>query len=425
MVDIRTLEAILSDQRREMEHKKTLAFCHRPEETLVDLNSPLAQVVIGVRRSGKSTLCFNALNKSGKVFAYVNFDDERLDQLYGEDLNRILETLYKIYGDFHYLFIDEIQNIPEWYLFVNRLLRIGMHIVVSGSNAKLLSGELATHLTGRHKTIELYPFSFAEYCTYKHIDMVSRTTQAIATCREAFDLYLQSGGFPELLEIQDRRSYISNLVNSILKRDIEQRFGITYKATFEQLAQHLLNIVPAIVVETTLKRTFTIKSEHTVKNYISYLCQAFLLVEVHKYSFKSKVRVVEKKLYPIDVALMNERIDAFAPSNLGWRLEVVVFIELLRRYKTFGTDIYYYRDRSCECDFLVCRGNVVEKAIQVCYSLSDPKTRKRELNSLVLVAQKTGCKDLLLLTDYLYEDVTHKGFTIPIRPVYLFTTEHI
>ena len=105
--------------------------------------------MIGVRRSGKSTLCYNALTRKGVKYAYVNFDDERLINLTSSDLNDVLEVLYKIYGDFNYLFIDEIQNIPEWYLFVNRLLRRQMHVVITGSNAKLLSGELATHLTGR------------------------------------------------------------------------------------------------------------------------------------------------------------------------------------------------------------------------------------------------------------------------------------
>lgn len=156
-MDKRTLETILADQAEELVLKQTLHFCQRKEEDKIDLKSTQAQVVIGVRRSGKSTLCYNALTRKKVKFAYVNFDDERLIHLKSEELNDVLEVLYKINGDFNYLFIDEIQNIPEWYLFVNRLLRKQMHLIITGSNAKLLSGELATHLTGRHHTIPLYP----------------------------------------------------------------------------------------------------------------------------------------------------------------------------------------------------------------------------------------------------------------------------
>lgn len=204
-MDKRILETILADQAEELAQKSNLRFCHRKEEDLIDLNSTQAQVVIGVRRSGKSTLCYNALTRKGMKFAYVNFDDERLIHLTSEDLNDILEVLYKINGDFNYLFIDEIQNIPEWYLFVNRLLRRQMHIIITGSNAKLLSGELATHLTGRHHSITLYPFSFAEYCEIKNIDTKSRTTKAIATRRAVFDEYMKQGGFPELQFIDNDR----------------------------------------------------------------------------------------------------------------------------------------------------------------------------------------------------------------------------
>ena len=192
-MDKRILETILADQAEELTLKNKLRFCQRKEEDLIDLQSTQAQVVIGVRRSGKSTMCYNALTRKGVKFAYVNFDDERLIHLTGDDLNDVLEMLYKINGDFNYLFIDEIQNIPEWYLFVNRLLRKLMHVIITGSNAKLLSGELATHLTGRHHAITLYPFSFEEYCNVKGVDTKSNTTKAIAARRAVFDEYMKQG----------------------------------------------------------------------------------------------------------------------------------------------------------------------------------------------------------------------------------------
>ena len=307
IMDKRILETILADQADELAQKKVLQFCRRKEEDFIDLNSPQAQVVIGVRRSGKSTLCYNALTRKGVHFAYVNFDDERLIHLTADDLNDVLEVLYKIHGDFEYLFIDEIQNIPEWYLFVNRLLRRQMHVIITGSNAKLLSGELATHLTGRHHAITLYPFSFAEYCEARKVDVTSNTTKATAARRAAFDDYMRQGGFPELLFINDERNYIDGLVNGIIRRDIEQRFKIFHKSAFEQMAHHLLNISPAVVVDKAMQETFGFKSQHTAKNYLSYLMQAYLLVGLHKYSAKSRLRITSSKVYPIDVSLFSNR----------------------------------------------------------------------------------------------------------------------
>lgn len=418
MMDKRILETILSDQQEELELKSSSHFCRRKEEELIDLTSSQAQVVIGVRRSGKSTLCYNVLQNAGVKYAYVNFDDERLASLRAEDLNDVLEVLYKICGNFTHLFIDEIQNIPEWYLFVNRLLRRNMHVILTGSNAKLLSGELSTHLTGRHKPISLYPFSFAEYCEYKQVDTVRQTTQAIAFRRAAFDEYMKQGGFPELLTMSDTRGYVNTLVDNILKRDIEQRFKITYKAAFEQMAQHLLNVSPTIVVDKSLQETFGFKSEHTSKNYVNYLREAYLLISLRKYSPKSRQRIVGEKVYPVDVALMNQRNDAFAGENLGWRLETVVYIELLRRCKRKGLDIYYYSERYGECDFVICQGNHAIEAVQVSYDILNAKTRKREIAGLLLAAKKTGCKKLLLITDHQYEDIKEGEYEIHVRPVY-------
>lgn len=417
-MDKRILETILSDQAEELELKKKQKFCRRKEEDLIDPDSPQAQVVIGVRRSGKSTLCYNALIRKRVKFAYVNFDDERLINLTATDLNDVLEVLYKINGDFNYLFIDEIQNIPEWYLFVNRLLRRQIHVIITGSNAKLLSGELATHLTGRHHTINLYPFSFSEYCDAKGIDTMSMSTMAVARRRAVFDDYMRKGGFPELSRVRNERDYIDELVRNILQRDIEQRFKVKHVTSFEEMSQHLLNIAPAIVVDKKLKEAFGFGSQHTAKNYVGYLKQAYLLVGLHKYSPKSQQRLTADKIYPIDVSLMNRRSDAFSGENFGWRLETIVYLELLRRYKSQGFDIYYFSERSGECDFVICEGRKAVVAIQVSYDISNEKTRKREISGLLLAAKKTGCKNLLLLTDHSYEDIETEDYKIAVRPVF-------
>lgn len=417
-IDKRLLETILADQQEELEARRNEELCRREEERMIDLKSPQAQVVIGVRRSGKSTLCFQALEHARVKYAYVDFDDERLNRVEPHQLNDILEVLYKIYGDFKYLFLDEVQNVEGWHLFVNRLLRRKMHVILTGSNAKLLSSELATHLSGRAKEINLYPFSFAEYCSLNNVDTKTRTTKAEGFRRAAFDKYMKQGGFPELFSINDSRTYIKDLVDNILKRDVEQRYKITYKVAFEQMANHLLNVSPAAVVTTDLAEVFHIKSEHTVKNYISYLKQSFLLIGIRKYANKSKVRLTQEKMYAVDVALMNQRDNAFVGDNLGWRLETIVLINLLRRCKANGWDLYYLNERSGECDFIVCDGNTVLQAIQVSCDISSEKTRKREINGLILASRQTRCKNLLLLTDHEYSDIEEDGQHISIRPVY-------
>ena len=423
MIDKRTLEFILSDQQEELEAKAQETLCHRREEALIDLKSTQAQVVIGVRRSGKSTLCYQAVQSKGGKFAYADFDDERLVDIEANQLNDVLEVLYKIYGDFQYLFLDEIQNIEGWHLFVNRMLRKKMHVIITGSNAKLLSGELATHLSGRNKEIPLYPFSFREFCAMKQVDTERRTTKAEAFRRAAFDDYLKQGGFPELLTIEDNKDYVGNLVENILKRDIEQRYKISYKAAFEQLAHHLLNVAPSVVVVKDLAKLFNIKSENTVKNYVKYLKEAYMLIGIQKYSQKSRRRVTQEKYYVVDVAMMDQRENAFAGENLGHRLETIVAIHLKRKCKMENLDVYYLNDRSGECDFVVCKGDQVVQAVQVSYDISAEKTRKRETNGLLLAARQTKCENLLLLTDHESEEIDVNGYHIKVQPVYEWSLE--
>ena len=421
MIDKRVVEGVLTEQKMELFNKSQMFRCRRKEEDLVNLNSNLAQVVIGVRRSGKSTLCFNVLHNSGVNYAYINFDDERLANITSDDLNDVLEILYKINKDFTHLFLDEAQNVDGWHLFVNRLLRQGMRIIITGSNAKLLSSELATHLTGRFNAIELYPFSFEEYCSYLDIDTKMITTKMEGIRRAAFDDYLMKGGFPELLIEKDNKRYVSALVDNILKRDIQQRYNIRYFAAFEKMSNHLMNIAPTILSVTELTKLFGIKSSQTTNNYVKYLMQAYLLVGLSKYSTKSKLRVTDEKVYTIDVAIMDGRFQAFVGNNLGWRLETIIYLELLRRCSRNNTDIYYYKknSRAKEVDFVVCKGNKIIQMYQVAYDISNPKTYKRKIEALVNASKETSCTELYLITDSMREKIDiNDDIKINVIPAY-------
>ncbi len=418
-----TIELILAEQKEEMERRCSLSYIPRREESLIDLESNLAQIVIGVRRSGKSTMCFNLIKNSGRKFAYVNFDDERFERVKAEDLNGILECLYKLYGDFDNLFMDEVQNVDSWHLLVNRLLRQGIKLLITGSNSKLLGGELATHLTGRYIKTELYPFSFMEFCTLNKVDITLLTTKQKGLLRAQFDNYLEEGGMPELYTEKRKVSYIDSLVDNIITNDIEQRYKIKYKSTFENIADHILNNVPTTINYRRLAKMFDVASNHTVENYVRFISNAYLIVGIHKYSLKSQIRILKEKFYAVDPSFMNMRQDAFSGKNLGWRLETIVCIELLRCCRPRGLDIYYYETESYEVDFVVSRNRKVEKLIQVAYDISTKKTLNREIKALVASGEQTGCRDLTLLTLADESTIQQNGFDIKITPVYKWLLE--
>ena len=413
------LERIILDQQEELEQFREEKYCQRKEESLIDLGSNLAQVVIGVRRSGKSTLCINALERAGVSYAYVNFDDERLMDINVSDMNTILEMLYKVYGNFTHLMLDEVQNIDGWHLFVNRMLRKKMHVIITGSNAKLLSSELASHLTGRHHQIELLPFSFADFCAYKKIATTPLTTKNRGLLTAAFDEYMRQGGFPELMNEKDTKGYIDALTDNIIQQDIKKRFKIRHIDTLERMANHMLNEAPAKMVKETLGMLFNFSSSHTLGNYLSYLEQTYLISTVSKYSAKSRQRVRNAKYYAIDVAFMNQRKDAFSGDNLGLRLETIVYLELRRRAIYAKQDVYYYDTPRSECDFVVCDGNKTLAAYQVSYDVTSPKTYNRELRGCITGAEGTHTDKLYLLTyNDSREPVIKDGHTIHVMPVW-------
>ncbi len=418
------IEKVLLEQQDELDALKGEVLIHRPEEDLINLNSKLAQVVIGVRRSGKSTLCFNALRKAGVHYAYANFDDERLEELETKDLDNVLQTLYKIYGKFDYLFLDEIQNIDGWPLFVNRLLRQKIHIIITGSNAKLLSAELATHLTGRHHKIELFPFSFKDWCSIKEVDYTRLTTKNKGLLSKAYEEYFHQGGFPELISGEENpKEYIGTLIDNIISQDIKKRYKIRNIDALKRLTHHILNETPTLIVKDALQNIIGIKSERTLGNYLMYLNQTYLISTISKYSSRSRERSRNEKSYAIDVAFMDKRENAFSGENLGWRLETIVYLELLRRKAGTENDIYYFQGRSAEADFVVCDSNKTLAVYQVSYDISNEKTRKREVKGCIAGAKATKCDNLFLITDHESEVIEEDGYTIQVVPIWEWLTK--
>lgn len=399
-MDSNAIYKVILDQREELPFVVGDKFVYRDETNLISLDNRLAQVVIGVRRSGKSTLCHMALRHAGINYGYVNFDDDRLACLRVEDLNHVLEAIYRVYGkEVKHIFFDEIQNVDGWHLFVNRLLRQGLHLIVTGSNARLLSSELATHLTGRYHEIRLYPFSFKDYCVTKGFETDVPTTKNVAILKNALDDYLIEGGFPEMTVLADRHDYVGSLIDAVITKDIMPRFHIRNASGLKTLANHLINNAGQVINMADLVDRLGIGTDKTIRNYIDYLTQAFLIVPLSKFSYKSHERLRNNKAYVVDTGMLTYRQGVVSSENFGWRLENVVFLELQRRNIPLHRDIFYYRlnARSSEIDFVIAeRGNVVE-LIQVAYDISSPKTLSRELNVLVEASRKTGCRKLTLI----------------------------
>ena len=416
MMNEKIILQVLTEQQEEIKGYRPQKWVTRKEESLFEFDTNMAQVVIGVRRSGKSTICHKVLLERGIKYGYVNLDDDRLANMQVEDLNTMLSCIYQIYGtDTPYLVLDEIQNVDGWYLFVNRLLRTNLKIFVTGSNAKLLSGELATHLTGRYNEIHLYPFSFSEYCRYHKIDTESIPTKADAERKRAFMDYIHDGGFPEMQGLRNKKAYVQSLIEAILRKDIQKRFKIRNIESLRKLAHHLINNVCQEVKFDELSEILGI-ADKTAKKYVDYLSQAFLVQLLTRHSFKSKERIRNQKVYIVDSGLQGNRDNALAPENMGWRLENVVYIELLRRCAHLYQDVYYYKPtpRAKEIDFVVCDQNKVVELIQVAYEIDNQKSFERETSSLVKASDALSCNNLTLIAFSDTRDVEVNGKTIHI-----------
>ena len=416
MIDEKIILQVLAEQQEEIKSYKPQKWVARKEEVLFEFETKMAQVVIGVRRSGKSTLCHKVLMERGLRYGYVNLDDDRLADMKTEDLNTVLSCVYQLYGtDIPYLFLDEIQNVDGWYLFVNRLLRTDLHIFVTGSNAKLLSGELATHLTGRYNEIHLFPFSFSEYCQYHHIDTQGITTKAEAERKRAFMDYIHDGGFPEMQGIRNKRVYVQSLIEAILRKDIQKRFKIRNIDALRKLAHYLINNACQEINYDEMSELLGI-ADKTAKKYIDYLSQAFLIQLLTRHSFKSKERVRNQKAYIVDAGLQGNRDNVLAPENLGWRLENVVYIELLRRCAYDFLDTYYHKPtpRAKEIDFVVCDQSKAVELIQVAYEIDSVKAYDRETSSLIKASAALSCNHLTLIAFTQTRDVEIEGKTIHI-----------
>jgi predicted AAA+ superfamily ATPase len=401
-MELEEIKQILIDQREELENSlKEQKIIKR--EFLFEykrfLKSNLIKIITGPRRAGKSILGAEFLE--GKNFAYVNFDDERLAFIETKELDLILQGIYEIYQQPDYIFLDEIQNIDKWELFVNRLKRSGFNLIVTGSNAKLLSKELATHLTGRHFALELYPFSFKEYLNFHNFNFSKEnlSTKEISFLKRQLSNYLSCGGFPEVVQGENYKKYLAALYSTILTKDVLIRHHIKHVKTLKEVANYLISNFARLFTFNKLKNIFSLKSIHTAKNYFSFLEEVFLIFAIERFSYKIKERLTaSRKIYVIDTGLINALSTKFS-QEFGFIYENIVAIELLRK-KALNSqiEIYYMQELNYEIDFMIKEGLKIKQLIQVCYDIENHETKKREINSLLKASEKTKCSNLLIIT---------------------------
>ena len=378
-------------QKREINRRLKERYVQR-DYAITKLSPHLVNVIIGPRRAGKSFFAERLVQGLGS-FGYANFDDEGLIGL--KDYDQLVSSLEGIYRGPEYLLLDEIQNLPRWELLVERLRRNGYRLVITGSNARLLSSELATHLTGRHLQLSLFPFSFAEYLR------TIGTELSDAEKASALHTYVETGGFPEpLLKDIDRSEYLKTLLRSVIYKDIVVRHRIRSPGGVEELSHYLLSNVAQEQSFRGLAKVTRLRSEHTVRKYLGFLRDTFLFFSLQRFSYKLKEQLrANRKFFCIDNGLIIAASFRFSPDR-GKLYENLAAIELHKRQLNGELELYFWKGpQQEEVDFVIKKGLKVDSLVQVCFDVDNPKTKAREARALIKAAEELRCEKLIILTD--------------------------
>lgn len=388
------IKQIMIDQRDSFNQR--VGLIDREVDVQPYLKTKQVVIITGIRRCGKSSLLYllkEQLGLSDAEYCYFNFDDERISP--DTTLpNLIYQQHLQLFGKEPIFFFDEIQNIPGWEKFVNRMHEKGHKVFVTGSNAQLLSSEIATALTGRNKVLHLFPFSFSEYLRFIGRDY---NLKALSTSQQALLMrdcsnYLKFGGFPLIIEENDL-DLLEDYFRDILYRDIIARYGLVRTEEIRQMALYLASNVGKRFSYRSLQTVSGLKSTNTVKDYLTYFAQSYMFFYVHKFDFSvKKQKVHPQKVYAIDPAFANKLGFRFSEDK-GRLLENVIYLELLRR----KMNVYYHADDNQECDFVIRQGLNITQVIQVTWTLNH-QTRPREIRGLLGAIEQYGLSSGTLIT---------------------------
>ena len=414
-----TMRTIINNQRKERDELASRHYLERHTKYSIDelLANHSIKLISGPRRVGKSTQAILMLR--GKNFAYLNFDDNDLLDKWDEEL--VMHTLDDIYPNYDYLLLDEVQNLPSWDIWVSKLFRRGKNLVITGSNANMLSSEMATLLTGRYLPIEMLPFSMAEFFEWngKEIKADNANDKEIIALTQD---YLVEGGYPETVSARNiAQNYLSTLFDSIIWKDIVKRHRVRNVADLNNVAMYLLSNFCNTFTYNNVAEDLGLTSVNTVKKYMDYLREPFLFYYLPRYSNKLKVmKRAAQKIYVVDNGFV--RAKAFNLSeNLGRLLENMVFVELLHQGYNTEQSLFYFRSvNDKEVDFVTRNGTQIECLIQVCYNMTSAKTEKREVNSLIECAKELKCGNLVIVTANEERLIQTSGYSINVVPITKF-----
>ncbi|AFL82760.1 putative ATPase (AAA+ superfamily) [Belliella baltica DSM 15883] len=396
MISKDLLREVANNQKSDLQ--RNASVLERSEIKDLPLLRSHALIISGIRRCGKSTLLVQLLKESFPEAFYLNFEDPRL---YGfevvdfQKIDKIIEE-YEVKD----IFFDEVQVVEGWERYVRQKLDQGdFQMVITGSNASLLSRELGTKLTGRHVTRELFPFSFAQFCAFSELKMSSESTLD----------YLSLGGFPEYLKSR-KQELLHQFLDDLLLRDIAVRYGVRDIKSLQNLAVYLISNVAKSVSGNNLRKTLEIKATSTIMEYFSYLEESWLFFFVPKFSYSQRKQLINaKKVYAIDTGLVTANSRSFS-EDLGRRFENMVFLHFRRLYP----EIYYFTEKG-ECDLVVFDRNGLVELVQVCYELN-PDNLKRELNGLWEAMKYFDKKEAILVTLSQEDEFEKDGYRIKVVP---------
>ncbi|MEW6103242.1 MAG: ATP-binding protein [bacterium] len=412
------LKEIILEQQEVIKNKEI--GIERQDLSKIKEYIPLLHTILisGMRRVGKSTLLAQIIDRfyKGNIY-YLNFEDERLINFEPEDFNHLYESFVELFGKQKAFFLDEVQNVKGWEMFVRRMSEAGFKFFITGSNASLLSKEIGTKLTGRYLTCELYPFSFKEFLKLKGYLLTKNAlslTAKRAEIKGLFNEYLKEGGMPEYLKFRNPE-ILKKVYDDILYRDIVARYDIKETKSLRELALYFLSNPGSLFSHNKLKKALGLGSVNTIKAYTEYLENSFMIFVANIFSYSLKQQfIAPKKAYCIDNRLADCISFKFS-KNRGKFLENLVVTELRRR----GKELYYYKTRKgLEVDILIRKGEGVEGLIQVTQSLSDVTVRQRELKSLTAAMEELGLQKGLILTQDEEEKIKLSDKVINVKPVY-------
>jgi predicted AAA+ superfamily ATPase len=411
------LKTVIADQEYYLEQAKESVRRDFPENYS---NSLEIVIITGIRRCGKSTLLQQIRAVQTEKDYYINFDDERLVSFKVDDFQMLLEVFHELFGEQKTFYFDEIQNVEQWERFVRRLHDTGNRIYITGSNARMLSRELGTHLTGRYVSYELYPFSFKEFILLKNPALLGKNrfkTSIKAEILALFHDYFNNGGFPAFVKTGDELA-LKTLFENILYRDIMVRNHITNEKEIKELVSYLAGNYARLTTNSELAEIIGVKNATTIKNYLGFLADSYLAFQTCKYDYSVSKQILNpKKSYFIDNGLVS-RVGFSFSANSGHLLENLVFIELLRRGKTV-----YYHNKGQECDFVLVEDKTVTAAIQVTYAMPNEKTRKREIDGLLDAMNAYKLTSGLIITDDTEEELIENDRKIAIIPAWKWLLE--